>query len=344
MSLLKRNTTPNSLSKRNLLARTLDVTGCGRMLRATQAWEGVLILNYHRIGDCRSSLLDRNLWSATVEDFEAQIRMIASNFKVIGPNEIDQVLQRRRGRHVMVTFDDGYLDNYANAFPILKAHDVPATFFITTGFLDIPKVPWWDDIAWMVRTSPLGILDVNNWTTTPIKFDEPHRENAINWLLGVYKGLSGEVTEDFLNFLGDALQTGRCPTEIARRLWMTWDNIREMRQAGMTFGGHTVTHPILANISSEEQDREVGGCRRRLIEELGEPIEAFGYPVGGRKSFNSDTREALIRNGFKWGFAYMGGYCRYGHGDQLAIPRTAIETDIDLPHFRAITTLPQVFA
>ena len=63
MNSLKRNTMPVHTSKRNLLARALDFTGCGRMLRATSAWEGVLILNYHRIGNRHDSLLDRNLWS-----------------------------------------------------------------------------------------------------------------------------------------------------------------------------------------------------------------------------------------------------------------------------------------
>ena len=125
---------------------------------------------------------------------------------------------------------------------------------------------------------------------------------------------------------------------------MSWDHIREMRNNGMSFGGHTVLHPILANLPAELQDDEIGNCRSRIVEELGEPIDAFSYHVGGPKSFNADTRAALTRHGFKTAFTYLGGYCHHGHSDPLAIPRTAIETDIDLPLFRAITTLPQVFA
>ncbi len=53
----------------------------------------------------------------------------------------------------MVTFDDGYRDNYDLAFPVLKRHGVPGVFFITTGFLDQRRVAWWDDISWMVKTS-----------------------------------------------------------------------------------------------------------------------------------------------------------------------------------------------
>ena len=314
------------------------------MLRAASTWEGVLILNYHRIGNRHDSLLDRNLWSASDEDFDAQIRMVSKNFDVVGLDDLELVLHSHSGRFVMVTFDDGYLDNYENAYPILKSHNVPATFFITTGFLDVPKVPWWDEIAWMVRSSSKKELEANFWTSAPIVFDEPHREAAINRLLAIYKNLTGIVTEDYVEFLSNALGTGRCPAQIARGLWMTWDMIREMKQNRMTFGGHTVNHPILANLSPEQQDEEVGTCRRRLVEELGEPIDAFSYPVGGARSFNTETRKSLVRHGFKWGFTYEGGYCHYGEDDLLAIPRTAIETDIDLSMFRAITTLPQIFA
>jgi peptidoglycan/xylan/chitin deacetylase (PgdA/CDA1 family) len=289
-------------------------------------------------------LLDRNLWSATDEDFDAQMAMISQNFEVIGLDDLDSVLTYRRGRFVMVTFDDGYLDNYSNAFPILKSYGVPATFFISTGFIDSPAVPWWDEIAWMVRTSPLDGLDVNPWTTTPVPFDEPHREGAISRLLTVYKRLAGGLTANFLSFLADALKSGRCPNQIAHELWMTWDMIREMKQGGMSIGGHTVTHPVLANLTPEEQDQEIGACRRRLVEVLGEPIDAFSYPVGGSTSFNAASRNSVVRHGFNKVFTYQGGFCRHGHKDRLAIPRTAIETDINLPLFRALITLPQLFA
>ena len=72
---------PVQISKRGLLARALDVTGCGRILRAASTWDGVLIMNYHRIGNWHNSLLDRNLWSASDEDFDAQMAIIARNFQ-----------------------------------------------------------------------------------------------------------------------------------------------------------------------------------------------------------------------------------------------------------------------
>jgi peptidoglycan/xylan/chitin deacetylase (PgdA/CDA1 family) len=332
------------LSKRNVAAQALDVTGCGRLLQLAPSWRGLLILNYHRIGDGSRSPLDRPLWSATTDDFDRQVLAATRDFDVVGVADLDEVLRARRGRHVMFTFDDGYLDNYTEAFPVLKRHRATATFFVTTGFIDTPQVPWWDQIAWMVRHSRLCGLPTNVWTGMPIPFDEPDRDRAIQRLLSLYKRLSGEKTASFLADLKHLLQAPSVPQHIGHELWMTWPMLREMRQSGMIIGGHTVNHPVLANLTLEQQDYEIGECKRRLMEELGEPIDAFSYPVGGRTSFNADTQMLLAHHGFRWGFTYQGGHVSSPASDRLALPRTAVESEYDLPLFRAILTLPQWFA
>jgi len=327
-----------------MLAHALDRTGCGKLLRLTPSWRGVLILNYHRIGEAGHSLLDRNLWSATTEEFDQQIRTIIRDFDIVGLNDLETALRDRRGRSVMITFDDGYLDNYTEAFPVLKSHGAPATFFITTGFLDVPQVPWWDEIAWMVRTCRLPFLPQTPWIGGPIQFDEPHRERAIRRILAAYKILDGDSTNEFMEHLAVELGTGRAPSHIGHELWMTWAMIREMSQSRMTFGGHTVNHPILANLTAQAQDFEIGECKRRLTQELKQPIEAFSYPVGGHTSFNQHTRDALTRHGYKWAFTYVGGVVSQFHLDPFALQRSAVETDTIRPIFRAMLTLPHFFA
>lgn len=327
-------------SKRDLLARTLDATGCGRALRSVRPWNGVLIWNYHRIGDAAESLFDPHLFSATAEDFDRQVAFLKRNFEVIGLTDLDQALSQPRGQFMLLTFDDGYRDNYSRAFPILKSHGVPATFFIATGFIDRPKTPVWDELAWMLRMTSLKTLAANEWLPTALCLaDQPFRR-----LLSVYKSLGTELTEPYLDFLADTLGTGRCPTSLANDEWMTWDMLREMQAGGMTFGGHTVQHPILANATADQQDWEVGECRRRLIDELGEPIEAFSYPNGKRGDFNEFTRAALRSHGYRWAFSYSGGYCHPRHADCWDLPRTAVESDIDLARFRAMATLPRFFS
>ena len=331
-------------SKRHWASRALQYSGGGYALRKLPTWQGVLILNYHRIGYPNWSDLDRNLWSATPESFNAQMALLKQNFDVVGLADLDRVLTNRRGRKVMITFDDGYLDNYTRAFKILRHHGLPATFFVTTGFLDNHIVPWWDEIAWMVRNTSVERLPENPWTGSPLSTDLEHWESAIARLLKVYKGLKEGQPLQFLDYLAEVFQTGRCPSEVGRDLWMTWDMIRTMRAQGMTIGGHSVTHPVLASKSPEKQDFEVGECRRRLVAELCEQIDAFSYPIGGGASFNEITKEAVRRHGYRWGFTFLGGYLKPGQFDSYALRRTAIEMDIDLSLFGALLALPQVFA
>ncbi|MBA4029905.1 MAG: polysaccharide deacetylase [Planctomyces sp.] len=334
---------PWGYSKQELFAKALTTSGCGSLLRRCPTWRGVLILNYHRIGDGSNSLLDRELWSASIEDFEYQVRRVSLDFDVIGPNDLTHAFNQRRGRYVMLTFDDGYIDNYEFAYPILKAFNTTCVFFLTTGFIDQRSVPWWDEIAWMVRTSRGSGLAASEWIPEPIAFDEPDRQRAVKLLLKRYKILNGSRTKAYVEYLADALGTGRAPTEIGDRLWMDWNQIREMQRDGMVFGGHTSTHPILANLSRAEQDVEIGTCQARLTEELGHPCRWFSFPVGGRGSFNNDTRELLAYHGFDWSFTYFGGYGQAAKLDPHAVPRTAVETHVTRDLFDAILTLPQCF-
>ncbi|MBX3437913.1 MAG: polysaccharide deacetylase family protein [Planctomycetaceae bacterium] len=332
------------MNKRDLAVRAVNALGLHALSRHLPLWRGLLVFNYHRIGTPAGSPFDWELWSATAEDFDAQVAHLVRDFDVIGPDDLQHALgTRTRGRCVMLTFDDGYRDNYEIAFPILKQHRTTATFFVTTGFLDEPRLAWWDEIAWMVRTSEMPGMASNEWTGERMEFDAPARSVAIRRLLEIYKQLDGRETDRFVAFLADATGSGRARSEHAADLWMTWDMVREMRHAGMSFGGHTVTHPVLSRLDADAQSREIRECKRRIECELGEPINTFSYPVGGRDTFNAATRNALRTHGFRWAFSYHGGYAPTA-GDQFDIPRTAVERDVTLPRFGAVSALPQLFA
>lgn len=335
------------IAKREMLAQALDRSGCNRLLHRAGLWNGLLVLNYHRIGEPGDSLFDRGLWSATAETFERQVRYLARNFNVVGLDDLQHPWLRRpspRERFVMITFDDGYRDNYEAAFPILQSHNVPGVFFLATGYLDRPQVPWWDEIAWMVRSSTQAGLEANPWTISSVSFEPGQHQTAIGRLLRTYKVLPGGETKSYLQFLAEATGSGRCHQALAQDLWMTWEMVREMRAAGMSIGAHTANHPILANLAPDAQDHEIGTSKCRIEEELGEPVVAMSYPVGGPDAFNTITRRAMHRHGLRFGFSYYGGYNRLSDFDPLDIRRVAVETDVSGSAFRSVAALPQVFA
>jgi peptidoglycan/xylan/chitin deacetylase (PgdA/CDA1 family) len=311
----------------------------GRFVR----WSGIVGLNYHRIGDGRRSVFDRGLWSATAEEFDRQVRWLKTHFDPIAPSDIAAIVEgKRKGRHVLVTFDDGYADNYLEAFPILKSHRVPGTFFVATGFVDRPRLPWWDEIAWMIRESRRTSVTVPGFVEDAVPFDAPERERAIRTLLRVYKALPSDRNAAYVDALAEALGTGRAPPDLLdpRGLWMTWEMLREMHAGGMTIGGHTVNHPILARMSRGDQASEIAGCERRLKEELGIAMHAFAYPVGSREAFNDDTRACLRASGVKTAFSYYGGFRPRERWDAYDIPRIAVEQETTFSDFRACVSFP----
>lgn len=304
-------------------------------------WTGLVGLDYHRIGDGRASPYDRGLYSATAEAFDAQLSWLKQSFDVISPRDIPDALDSARGRHVVITFDDGFRDNHDVAFPILRTHGLPATFFVATGYVDAPSLPWWDEIAWMVRTSARTDIELPGFLSAQLPFDAPDRQRAIEKLLWTYYRLPGPRTAEYLDAIAAATGAGRHPPVGAAHPWMTWDMLREMHAAGMTIGGHTVRHEILSRMAPEEQWAEISGCARRIEEELGTPMRTFSYPAGQRDSFDAATRECLRRAGVVTAFTYFGGYTAPGDWDPYALARCAPEQQHTLEEFRALVMWPR---
>lgn len=330
--------------KKRLLADALQHSGANRLAAVASRWSGVLTLNYHRIGQPAECQFDRNLYSATAEGLERQVRFCQRNADVISVADLGEVLKSRRGKHVLLTFDDGYRDNYDLAFPVLKNNNATAVFFIPTGFIDRPRVAWWDEIAWMLRHATVERIPAGDWFVQEISIDGNNPAGAIGTAVRTYWQLTQDKTDDFLDYLAEATRAGRCPEGEADGLWVTWEMLREMTAAGQDIGGHTVDHPLLAQCSPDRQRAEIFGGRARLVEQLGiEPL-AFAYPVGQSHMFTDVTKQLVEEAGFRYAFSFYGGYDSTGAGDPFDLKRAAVEFAQVRSLFDARVAWPQLFA
>ena len=306
-------------------------------------WTGTLVLGYHRMHrEGEGTEFDPGALSATPAALADQLEFISRYFEVVSPAEIAEQPESSR-RRVVITFDDGYRDNYDLALPVLRAHGVPATFFLATRRLDAPSVPWWDELAWMVKQSARHELEPGEWLDGSIRL-EGDRRGAIRRLADAFKTLPSERTDAFLEFCGEAAGTGRCDPERGRELWMTWEMAAELSDAGMTIGGHSASHPVLGRSNPDVQRREIEECAARLDEELGIPMRHFAYPVGLPTSFDDVTRRILEEVGVELAFSLYGGYVPAGRFDPYDVPRTSVSTGEGAPSFRARLALPRLFA
>jgi peptidoglycan/xylan/chitin deacetylase (PgdA/CDA1 family) len=278
--------------------------GVVRRLREKRSAGAARILYYHRVNDDRDPFFE----AIPVGLFERQMRYLARHYKVVSMPELMRHLTEGSSDSVVaVTFDDGYQDNYANAYPILKRYNLPATIFLTTGSLDSGEPLWFEQIAGAIKTTKCESLD--------LEVDIPRRF----WLRTVTERIaSNDQIFRVLRQLDDAgrrqwvaeiLRSLEAP-ELENGRMLSWEQVRAMKQNGIDFGGHTVTHPFLSRLAPDAAAWEVSECKRRIEEELQHPVEFFAYPNGREEDFNPCNKEILRSAGYRaavttiWGLNY----------------------------------------
>jgi peptidoglycan/xylan/chitin deacetylase (PgdA/CDA1 family) len=228
-----------------------------------------------------------------------------------------------RRASVLITFDDGYLDNYTLAFPILRSHGIQGVFFLPTAFVGTTKVPWWDAIAYLIKKSRRKSIGLDY--PHPAAFDLENEGAARVSMQVLHRFIQPDVTDPgrFIADLEKVCETRR-PEGSADRLFMNWEEAREMQQSGMAFGSHTHTHEILSKLAPAQQREELFSSREILERELGRQIDTLAYPVGQRYCFSEDTVEALKETGYRAAFSFYGGLNRPGQMQPFDIRRYSV--------------------
>ena len=270
------------------------------------------MLNYHRIGDPKKTPYDGEVFSATGEDLDAQIAFWKRRFQIATLDEALDMVDRPesyRQTAVLFTFDDGYLDNFELAFPILSAHGVQGTFFLPTSFIGTNRVSWWDAIAYIVKNSPRKKFRLPD-PAAEFDIEAEGAQPAICRLLDLYRRHGQSDSESFIAQLEEICNSPR--PNGSDRCFLNWDEAAQMAQGGMAIGSHTHSHEILARLSEEEQTRELEMSRSILRDHLGTEPKALSYPVGMRNCFSTYTQNAAERAGYRIAFSFYGGLNRPG--------------------------------
>lgn len=331
-----------AVMRRALFNSLTDIAGI-TALRWHRRPAGLYCFNLHRVGNDDGTAFHPNLFSCTGERFTEIVRALRANFDMIG---LDRVLEMVATgevpdrRYALLTFDDGYIDNYEVAFEVLRREGCSAVFFLPTNFIDGQGVPWWDRIAWRVAHLGNGELRVPG-CEMPINVSRDDLEGSIRRVLRVVKDSSDIPMDAKVAAIENQVD---CPNfeESGRQLFISWEQVREMRKAGMWFGSHTRSHQILSHLSEADQLAELSDSKRVLEERIGERIDALAYPVGGRDSYTEITRQAAASCGYKVAFNFVGGVNRNPAVRRYELLRIAIDENMDFATLkRAVGRAPQ---
>lgn len=336
------------MSKRRRLAHWLHRSGALRAilaLRARTSPPWLSVLTYHRIanGD-RATPFDDGVVDVTAADFERQLACLRAHFNVVGVDELCAFAAGARlpSNPVAVTFDDGYLDGYESALPLLKKWQCKAIFFVPTGVITERRLYWWDRAAYVLKTTAQEKLRVEY----PFRIDidlSGERAREIHRVLRIIKHQSLDI-ERFLDELGEAarVEWSRDRERVfADELLMSWDHVRALRAAGMDVESHTRTHRVLQTLTPEEVADELRGSRRELEHEIGAPVRSVAYPVGKPLAPTSPIRGALVDAGYELGFTNgTGPTPLWGELDPFDIRRQTIDRNLPEEYLLSILAVP----
>lgn len=253
--------------------------------RGSKEKNSVPILAYHEVCDLPQEIKALHSYNVTLSAFKKQMAFLYKrNYSVIKLEEFVSCLTQKRQtppKSVVITFDDGYKNNYTHALPILKQYNFPATIFLATDYVGTKELfPWLNDLH----------------------------------------GGNEKVKENWMP--------------------LSWEEIKEMSQEGITFGSHTCSHTNIRKMNKKDFETETERSKNVIERRMNKQVNLFSYPFSFPKyrrryrNLIGETREILLRTGF-------GGACTTIIGtnslvsDPLSLKRIQIKNTDDLFSFKA---------
>jgi peptidoglycan/xylan/chitin deacetylase (PgdA/CDA1 family) len=289
-------------------------------------------LLYHQIVDHNSTFLDKGpVVHHRLEDFEHEISFLKYNYRIIGMDEFADTINTCMGSSrpsVVITFDDGYLDNYTLAYPILKKYQVPAVVYITTGLIGSTAMTWPDQIEYaLLNTQKRTFCLTSLWGDELLSLQSKAQKKLVNVRIAqALKEVSDAVRKCTLKELFTAL--GVDPSTARERKMLNWDEIREMAANGIEFGAHSHSHPILSRVPLEEAKRDILFSKTILEEQLGKPVRHFAYPNGRSEDFTDELRDYCYEIGFDTVSTVLYGANYAGATDLYAVKRIGARSPV----------------
>lgn len=287
----------------------------------------ILILLYHRI--IKS---DYQFWGLNIspETFEKQIKYISENYSVLRLDDdwIGKVSPEKK--YVVITFDDGYVDNFRNALPILEKYNVPATFFVSTDNIDSDAMFWWDELEKIfILDGYHGEFDFDKETFQVRTLED--RKKVCMYIRNKLKNSSPDIRSHRLNELRKVLGLKEAVTDELR--CVSSEELKRMADTGVaSIGGHTKSHLSMGNMESKELlNQEVRESKELLEKITSKPVSVFAYPFGGDEDYNEMAEQIIKDNGFDKSVIVKNANASV-KSDMYKLPRHMVSRNMDLEH------------
>lgn len=312
-------------SGRHLVASFLHQIGFSKGRELYSRFRGrrdpVCVLGLHRV--LKDNDLSQSCTQPSIiireETFVGLLEYIGRHFRVL--SLADFVQPEIRGntggkRPCLITFDDGWRDNYWVAYPWLKKFGMPALIFLVSRLIGTKETFWveklasaWRDEAWMEHLKS-GLADLAGESSRGLTF-----EQAVEFIKHMPAKRRNEILTSLFN---NSSSLENLSSNVDGM--MGWDQVIEMSHGGIDFGAHTETHPLLVYEPDETVERELKGCKNTIEAKVGAPVISFAYPNG---SWDERVRSLVNRAGYSCAFSTLPGWHRPDE-DMLTIRRVLL--------------------
>lgn len=265
--------------------------------------------------------------SVSTTEFEWQIGYIRQHYN---PINFQQFSDWFHGKVVLpdfpllITFDDGHANNFEFALPILSKFGILPVCFVVTESMGAQKQTWFEDAYYRLMFSRALAWKTRSGELRPLQTRQ-QRIAACGHFFILCRRLAEPDQQAELASLRAQLPVTEPHNDFRTRFqFLSPEQLRSMREAGVEIGAHTVTHPILSTLSPEAAQREMSASKIQIENAIGSPIRAFAYPFGA-PGLDFGEREAnfALQSGFSFGFAGEGGPAHRGD-NAFSIPRLGI--------------------
>jgi peptidoglycan/xylan/chitin deacetylase (PgdA/CDA1 family) len=256
---------------------------------------GSLILCYHRVAE---GFDDPFQLCVSPANFAAHLDEIARHGE---PSTLAELSVPSRRPRVVVTLDDGYVDNLTNALPIAEAKGIPITVFVTSGALGGHRGFWWDRLGTLLRSRPAGAREISLPTSEGTARIGLGSSKASVDLQSVRRHLLPLPVAEIhrvLDAVSEQWASSAAPPPDARSLTPS-ELVQLAASEVVTIAAHTVDHVRLRGLPAQDQLHTISSSREELEGLSGKTISHFAYPYGGRDSFDDDSVEAVRSAGFE---------------------------------------------
>lgn len=278
------------------------------------------VLMYHHIDEKKN-----DPWNLCVTParFEAQLKWFRLNCQIQSLDDLinDWKANRLKKHSIALTFDDGYMDNFGHAVPLLEKYEIPATFFITTDPVIKRTYFWWDVLQALIlekdqlpenftmklndklvhadlcneKILSLALTEeISKW-----RFPQPPENRRLKLFFELWQELrTMEAAEQ--NSILHKIQSWADAENLMLPKLMDEEQIKNLSANPLfTIGGHTVSHPALGSISEQIQEDEISNGKKQLEMITGKTVDFIAYPYG---IFNEATKSISEKQGYKAGF------------------------------------------